>query len=313
MKKIKIAILTALFAILTAFSFPVSANAAEAGTDTTISIYQAYVLKLDFNQIELTLNKLDYTLSGYDIEFYFTDQNGDRIGYLGASMGGGVTVVINYNGMDIVSGYDIGQQLTAGYNAGIDTQIFLDGKYQLFNQGYPQGEEQTITPNITDIVDIEFITVRTSLQAYLNNFNRGYTAGYQQGREDGENAGYLAGYEQGREDGETEGYNNGYEIGYNSGYATAYGEYEDNLILNYNEGYNNGYNVGYTAGLETGNPAKQFWQSAILFITALFDKIIDLLNVEIVPGLINFSMFLIVPLAGLIITTIIGLFTRNKQ
>lgn len=313
MKKIKIAILTALFALCTAFSFPASANAAEAGTDTTISIYQAYVLKLDFNQIELTLNRLDYSVSGYEIRFYFVDNVGDRIGFLATTTGGGVEVAINYNGITVVSGYSIGEQLTAGYNAGIDTQIFLDGKYQLFTDGSPAGEEQLLTPGIIDYVNVEFITIRTSLQAYLNNFNRGYNAGYQQGREDGENAGYLAGYEQGREDGETAGYNNGYEIGYNSGYATAYGEYEDNLVLNYNEGYNNGYNVGYTAGLETGNPAKQFWQSAILFITKLFDKIIDLLNVEIVPGLINLSMFLIVPLAGLIITTIIGLFTRNKQ
>lgn len=90
-----------------------------------------------------------------------------------------------------------------------------------------------------------------------------------------------------------------YRVGYDEGYDEGYD-------FGYNEGYRNGY---YAGQAESGSIGQSIWNGLLGFIRALFNEVIRLLSVEIVPS-INIALVTIgIPMVFWAIGAIIRLVT----
>lgn len=211
--------------------------------------YSAIILLVAFVGLVLPQAKaagtVDYSAChiGF-IDSYQTDSSGNIIG--------AYVYIIDSNQSDIM--YDVGYFFAVGnfqpdiVNYGYD----LIGKPLIWNPFDDRGAFQVGAWWL--LVDYQQM-----LQDMINEYDKGYYYGSEQGFD----SGYSLGYDNGYDDGEQSGFNDGYLIGY-----------EDGVFQGWNDGYENGYDDGREQTLNSIENMEILYQDVVL-PNGVKDEIID--------------------------------------
>ncbi len=191
----------------------------------------------------------------------------DRLSYNGTYDANSLPIVIDFNFVNSLLGTCIGFAISPRNGSIIVLEYRIlssnnSGYYETRKVVYDKSSSTGwLDSSYKDIAFASFSYSRNSPFYYfvrnlsIHSYSTDYNDGFSAGKEEGLNEGYNNGFTAGKEEGVTEGYNNGFTAGKTEGITEGYNEgYEAGKLDsdNYDEGYTDGFKEGKTEGFTEG-------------------------------------------------------------